>query len=566
MRRHFSIVFVQGLAIALVVGLMIGFSPVVFISGQAFAQLITGDDFNDNIMDPVKWGADDVKGYGKLEEINGRLEYTTDGSWGATDSSDRPWKQLLPTDMSWSIEITATNHVPTMGSRWASFGINIESTRDPDDEIEVSLASANQSHMFWSELRDNGVKVYEAGRTTSLQSAPILIVYNHMTQVFTVAYKEDSTWVSFGSHCVNGYLCTTNWGFISTDQFTVTVFGYSENTYVGPQTLFGDDFRVVMLPPPSILQPTVSMGSDVIIDGSGFGTSRGTVVIGDAVWPLSTLADTASAATVKPVKAKITNWSDDRISFIFNKAIPAGTYDVTINPKVKPPSPIIMTDVLTVTNPVIISIPDGGAPEQEITMLGSFFGTKKGKVYLEYMEGTVTKKKNCKVTEWSMYDLANGSSRIKFMVPKLSKTFISRDYTLKVVNKIGYAERPFFVGMISDRKLKENIAPIDGKEVLTRLAGIPVSSWNYTSQGPSIRHIGPMAQDFQSAFNVGESDRFINMVDSGGVALASIQGLYSILQEKEREIRSLKNENLELKEEIRDIGKRLAAIENQTPK
>ena len=120
--------------------------------------------------------------------------------------------------------------------------------------------------------------------------------------------------------------------------------------------------------------------------------------------------------------------------------------------------------------------------------------------------------------------------------------------------------------MISDRNLKENISPIDGKEVLTRLAGIPVSSWNYKNQGPSIRHIGPMAQDFQAAFNVGESDRFINMVDSGGVALASIQGLYSILQEKDKEIRSLKNENLELKEEIRDIGKRLAAIENQTPK
>jgi hypothetical protein len=150
-------------------------------------------------------------------------------------------------------------------------------------------------------------------------------------------------------------------------------------------------------------------------------------------------------------------------------------------------------------------------------------------------------------------------------VPKLPDGI----YPLYVTNKVGTTRSSddFVIGSApSDRNLKENIAPIDGREVLTRLAGIPVSSWNYKNQGPSIRHIGPMAQDFQSAFNVGESDRFINMVDSGGVALASIQGLYTILQEKEREIVDLKNENLELKEEIRDIGKRLAVIEHQTPK
>ena len=172
---------------------------------------------------------------------------------------------------------------------------------------------------------------------------------------------------------------------------------------------------------------------------------------------------------------------------------------------------------------------------------------------------------SCKVTSWVM-DKTSGDSTVRFVVPKLANGV----YPLYVTNKkVGTSQAgiDFGVGLApSDRNLKENIAPIDGREVLTRLAGIPVSSWNYKNQGPSIRHIGPMAQDFQSAFNVGESDRFINMVDSGGVALASIQGLYTILQEKEREIGSLKKENLELKEEIRDIGKRLAVIEHQTPK
>jgi hypothetical protein len=40
----------------------------------------------------------------------------------------------------------------------------------------------------------------------------------------------------------------------------------------------------------------------------------------------------------------------------------------------------------------------------------------------------------------------------------------------------------------------------------------------------SRRHIGPMAQDFYSAF--GLDDKRITTIDEGGVALAAIQGLY----------------------------------------
>jgi hypothetical protein len=49
--------------------------------------------------------------------------------------------------------------------------------------------------------------------------------------------------------------------------------------------------------------------------------------------------------------------------------------------------------------------------------------------------------------------------------------------------------------------------------------------WNYESQDASIRHIGPMAQDFKAVFGVGENERYITTVDADGVALAAIQGL-----------------------------------------
>ncbi len=91
----------------------------------------------------------------------------------------------------------------------------------------------------------------------------------------------------------------------------------------------------------------------------------------------------------------------------------------------------------------------------------------------------------------------------------------------------------------SDRAVKENFNMVDRREILTRLANISVESWNYKFQNPNIRHIGPMAQDFASAFGVGEDDKHINMVDAFGVALASIQALYQMVQEKDAKITAL---------------------------
>ena len=88
----------------------------------------------------------------------------------------------------------------------------------------------------------------------------------------------------------------------------------------------------------------------------------------------------------------------------------------------------------------------------------------------------------------------------------------------------------------SDRNKKANFAAVNGREVLARVVALPVQTWNYLSQGPSVRHIGPMAQDFQAAFGVGEDDTHINMVDASGVALAAIQGLYQLVQEQEMQL------------------------------
>lgn len=113
----------------------------------------------------------------------------------------------------------------------------------------------------------------------------------------------------------------------------------------------------------------------------------------------------------------------------------------------------------------------------------------------------------------------------------------------------------------SDRVLKENFAPVDNQEILARLAGVSISAWNYKGENPSVRHIGPTAQDFHSAFGVGEDNRHISTVDADGVALAAIQGLYQMVQEKDAQIATLEVQVNTLKQQNATLEARLAAVE-----
>jgi hypothetical protein len=57
-----------------------------------------------------------------------------------------------------------------------------------------------------------------------------------------------------------------------------------------------------------------------------------------------------------------------------------------------------------------------------------------------------------------------------------------------------------------------------------------------------VRHIGPMAQDFYAAFQVGADDTHITTIDENGVALAAIKGLYQQNQELKAQIEALQNQ------------------------
>jgi len=115
--------------------------------------------------------------------------------------------------------------------------------------------------------------------------------------------------------------------------------------------------------------------------------------------------------------------------------------------------------------------------------------------------------------------------------------------------------------VVSDRNAKSNFAPVDGVAILNALAGIPVETWNYNTQAAAIRHMGPMAQDFHAAFGLGETDLGISTVDADGVALAAIQGLYTVVQAKEALLAEQQAALVEQSASIAALNERVAALE-----
>ena len=109
----------------------------------------------------------------------------------------------------------------------------------------------------------------------------------------------------------------------------------------------------------------------------------------------------------------------------------------------------------------------------------------------------------------------------------------------------------------SDRNAKEQFKPVNAREVLAKVVGLPITEWQYKTQSDA-RHIGPMAQDFREAFALGRDEKHITSVDADGVALAAIQGLNEVLREQREAIEKLETRSRELEERL---AGRLATLE-----
>ena len=111
----------------------------------------------------------------------------------------------------------------------------------------------------------------------------------------------------------------------------------------------------------------------------------------------------------------------------------------------------------------------------------------------------------------------------------------------------------------SSKLTKENFEVVDGEEILATLRNIPVTTWNYITEGKNVRHIGPMAEDFYKAFELGTGNTSIGVQDLASVSLAAVKAL----EERTAQLQAKSAEVDVLRAQLAAMEERLAALEQK---
>jgi hypothetical protein len=183
---------------------------------------------------------------------------------------------------------------------------------------------------------------------------------------------------------------------------------------------------------PDVLPTTGTVGSRLSIVGDSFGSTVGK----------ATLVDATSGATTT---LKVVTWTDSEIVADVGKLPAQGFMEYRVSFTPKGGSWSRLDDTFTVAPVALTSVStETGAPGDSVTLTGTNFGPKRGKVSLAYPN---PKKpgllyKSCKLTTWTM-DPATGASTAVVVVPKLTPG----EYQLLVNNKVSEASwsNPFTV-------------------------------------------------------------------------------------------------------------------------
>jgi len=113
---------------------------------------------------------------------------------------------------------------------------------------------------------------------------------------------------------------------------------------------------------------------------------------------------------------------------------------------------------------------------------------------------------------------------------------------------------------VSDVNMKHAFSDLDGEAVLGKLARMSIMEWSYKSQDAAIRHVGPTAQEFSAAFNLGEDPLRIGTMDADGIALAAVKALEARTRNLLAASSDLARENATLKTHLARQGEQLRLL------
>ena len=116
----------------------------------------------------------------------------------------------------------------------------------------------------------------------------------------------------------------------------------------------------------------------------------------------------------------------------------------------------------------------------------------------------------------------------------------------------GELEVTYTLSEDSDVHVKTNFDVIDESDILQKVKDLPISKWSY-KHAQNSRHIGPMAQDFQKAFQLSDNERSIALVDMDGIKLAAIKALALEQKSNEEALNSLKDTQVRARKILADI-------------
>ena len=134
--------------------------------------------------------------------------------------------------------------------------------------------------------------------------------------------------------------------------------------------------------------------------------------------------------------------------------------------------------------------------------------------------------------------------------------FIVNDTPVAWLNAGGHLTLDGYLTELSDVNAKQMFTPVDNRLVLEKVTRLPIQTWSYKSEPAGVRHMGPVAQDFYTAFGLGTDALHIAPLDMNGVALASIQALNVKVLEKEAKIS-------QLEAQVKTLENRISTLETR---